>query len=100
MSFGHISLKYQGNINSILTLDNCTAHDIKHFCLPTRIGIKFLPQKVTCPHQQADMGIIASFKVGYKVLCLWKLLEIFDTPGGFEKAAVARKRQLRGCRGI
>ena len=93
-------LKYQVNVNDILTLDNCTAHEMKQFCLPTRLGIKFLPPKVTSHHQPADMGIISSLKVGYKNLFLWKLLEIFETPGGFERAAVARKGQIRGFRGV
>ena len=46
------------------------------------------------------MGIIESLKVEYKALYLWKLLEFFDTPGGFERAAVTRKRQRRVYRGI
>ena len=57
-------LKYQGNVNAIITLDNFTAHDIKQFFLPTRLGIKFLPPKVPSCHKPADMGIIASLKVG------------------------------------
>ena len=100
MSFGHISLKYQGNINSILTLDNCNSHDMKQFCLPTLQGIKFIPQKLTSCHQPDDMDIIAYLKVGYKYLYLRKLMEIFDTPGDFERATVSRKRQRRRCRGI
>ena len=87
--FWKYNLKYQGNANAILTLENCTAHEIKQFFLPNHIGIKFLPLKVTIFHQPADMGIIASLKVGYKALYLWKQLEIFDTPGGFETSSVA-----------
>ena len=92
-------LKYQGNANAVLTLENCTAHDMKQFCLPTRLGIKLLPPKYTSHHQPDDMGIIASLKVGYKAFYLWNILEIFDTPGGFERGEVARKRQIRGCMG-
>ena len=95
MSFGKYSLKYQENFNAIITLDNCTAHDTKQFCLPTLIGIKFLPPKVTSCHQPDDMGIIEPLKSGYKALYLWKILEFFDTPDGFERVTVSRKRQRR-----
>ena len=71
-----------------------------HFYLYTHLGIKFLLQKVTSWYQPADMRIIASLKVGYKALYIQKLLGFFDTPGGFERAAVARKRKRRGWRGI
>ena len=36
------NLKYQGNVNAILTLENCTAHDMKKVFLLIHIGIKFL----------------------------------------------------------
>ena len=91
-------LKYQGNVNAILTLDNCTGHNTKQFWLTNRLGIKFLTPKVTSLHQSADMVIIAYLKVGYKALYLRKLLGIFDTPGGYKRATVARKWQRRGCR--
>ena len=88
-------LKYQGNVNSILTLDNCTAHDMKPFLLPNCLGIKSLPPNVTSRHQPGDMGMIESLKVGYKSWYLRKLLECFDTPGGFDRAAIARKQKRR-----
>ena len=91
-------LKYLGTVDDILTVENFTFHDMKQFCSPTCIGIKLMSPKVTCRHQPADMGIISSLKVGYKSLCIRKLLEIFDTPGVFERAAVVRKVQRRGCR--
>ena len=59
-------LKYQVNVNAIIILESCTAHDIKQFCLPTHIGIEFLPPKVTSRHQPSDKGIIAYLKVGCK----------------------------------
>ena len=46
------------------------------------------------------MGIIAYLNVEYKALYLRKLMEFFDTPGGFERATVAIKRQRKGFRGI
>ena len=77
---------------------HCPRHETVF--LPTCIGLKLLPPKFTSLHQTADMGIIVSLKVGYKALYLWKILENFDTPVGFESVAVARRQQRRGCRGI
>ena len=57
-------LKYQGYVNAIITLDNSTSHDMKQFCLNIRLGNKFLTPKVNSRHQPADIGIIASLKVG------------------------------------
>ena len=73
-------LRYQGNVNAILTLDNCISHDIKQFFLLTHIAIKFLPPKVTSRHQPDDTGIISSLKVGCTNPCIfgsyWKCLTI------------------------
>lgn len=44
--------------------------------------------------------MIASLKVGYKAIMLGKLLDTFDSEGGFEGAAKERKQQKRGCRGL
>ena len=93
-------LKYQGNVNAIRNLDNCTYHDMKQLCLTTRLGIKLLPPKFSSQHRPADIGIITSLKVGYKALYLWNLFGIIDTPGGFERSEVARKNQRRVCIGI
>jgi hypothetical protein len=60
----------------------------------------FLPPKVTNTHQPADMGMIGSLKLGYRMLYLHTLLELFDKDGGFEEAAELRKKQKRGCKGI
>ena len=98
--FGPHHLKYQGNVSAIINLDSSTAHDIKQFLFPTLIGIKLLSPKVTSSHPPADMGIMTYIKVGYKAFYLWNLLEVFDTPVGFKRAAVSRKRQRREFRGI
>ena len=55
---------------------------------------------VTNRSQSADMGMIASLKVGYKSNMLFRLLEIFDEEGGYEKAATRRRATKRGCRGL
>ena len=94
------NLNYQVNYNAITTLENCTVHEMKQFCIPTRLGVKLLPPKFTSRNQPSDMGTISSLKLGYKALYLQKLLENIDTPGGFERAAVARKRQRGGLRRI
>ena len=93
-------LKNQGNVSANITLENFTARYMKQFFLSNRLGIKSLSPKVTIIHQPNYMRIIASLKVWYKALYLQKLLEILYTPGGFERVAISRKIQRRGCRGI
>ena len=89
-----------GDVNTILILDNCTVHDIDQSRLPNRLFIKFFPLNVTNRHQPADMGMIAALKAGYKSLYQKKLLAIFDAPQGFECAAVQRAQRRRGQKGI
>jgi hypothetical protein len=93
-------LRTQGDVNALLLLDNCTAHDVDMSKLPRKLTIIFLPPNMTSVHQPADMGMIASLKVGYKMQLLGKLLAIFDVEGGYEAAYQARMRQRNGCRGI
>lgn len=93
-------LRKHGDVNAILILDNCSAHNIDMSRIPARLTIKFLPPNVTSRHQPADMGMIAALKAGYKAMFLRYLLDIFDKEGGFEAAAVSRARQRRGCRGV
>jgi hypothetical protein len=59
--------------------------------LPRNLEIEYFPENVTNTHQSADMGIIASLKVGYKLSMLVTLLAIFDIEGGYEKAAEAHR---------
>ena len=93
-------LKRNGDVNAILILDNCSAHKFDMSMIPVKLTILFLPPNVTNRHQPADMGMIAGLKAGYKSLYLHTLLGIFDTPGGYEKAAERRMKQRRGQRGI
>ena len=93
-------LEMHGDVTCILLLDNCSAHDIDMTQLPKKLIIKFLPPNVTNTHQPADMGMIASLKLGYKSLYLRILLDIFDSDGGYEQAAIRRNKQKRGCKGI
>jgi len=91
---------HYGRSKAILLLDNCTAHKINMEFLPDWLKIVFLPPNVTNTHQPADMGIIASLKVGYKTSMLMQLLEIFDKEDGYEKAARLRQSTKKGCRGL
>ena len=89
-----------GNADCILILDNCPAHRVNTNILPKNLHVIFLPPNMTSNHQPADMGMIASLKVGYKIIMLDKLLEIFDGEGGYEGAARARKSVRKGLRGL
>ena len=55
---------------------------------------------VTNIPQPADMGMIDSIKVGYKVTLLEKILSIFGIEGGYLRAYSERKKSKRGCKGI
>ena len=80
------------SINAILILYNYTAYQIDMLLLPINLIIIFLPPNVTSPHQAVDMGIISSLKIGYKILLLERLLEIFNVDGGYDFAAEQRAK--------
>ena len=73
-------LRENGDVNAILILENCTAHDIDQSRLPVHLLIKLFPPNITNRHQPADIGMIAALKAGYKYLYLRELLAIFDAP--------------------
>ena len=89
-----------GEVCCLLLLDNCSAHRVLKEQYSRFIIILFLPPRVTSWHQPADMGMIASLKVGYRVKMLDILLSLFDAPGGYESASIARARQPRGMKGL
>ena len=91
---------HHGEVLCILLLDNCPAHKISKDDYHALLIIFFLPPRVTSRHQPADMGMIASLKVGYKVRMLKILLSIFDVEGGYASAAVARRGVKDGCKGL
>ena len=72
-----------GEVNAILILDNCSAHNIDFSTISKHLTVKFLPPNVTSRSQPADMGMINSLKLGYKSNYLRTLLRIFDTDGGY-----------------
>jgi hypothetical protein len=86
--FWPFHLKYNGNVPAILLLDNCSVQtNMDASLLPRNLEIEYFQENVTNTHQPADMGIIASLKVGYKLSMLETLLAIIDVEGGYEKAA-------------
>ena len=87
-------------MNTILILDNCSAHNIDFLTISKHLTVKFLPPNITSRSQPADMGMINSLKLGYKSNYLRTLLRIFDTDGGYEAQAHLRAQQPSGCKGI
>ena len=60
-------MERHGEVYCILLLDNYSAHNVSKDKYSRYIIILFLPPRVTSWHQPADMGMIASLKVGYRV---------------------------------
>jgi hypothetical protein len=82
-----------GDIWAILLLDNCSAHtELDASLLPKKLRIIFFPLNLTSWHQSADMGMIASLKVGDKFYLLSTLLAIFNEVGGYDQVEAACKR--------
>jgi hypothetical protein len=99
--FWPFHLEQNGDVPAILLLDNFSGQtNLEKSSLPRNLEIIYFPENVTNTHQPADMGIIASLKVGYKIAMLEMFLAIFDVEGGYEDAAAARRHQKRGCKGI
>ena len=65
-----------------------------------RTWSSYFQQNVTSTRQPTDMGMIASLKVGYKIMVLTLLLKIFDAEDGYESAHQDRAHHHRGCWGI
>jgi hypothetical protein len=99
--FWPFHLKENGDVPAILLLDNFSGQtNLDKSSLPRNLEIMYFPENVTNKHQPADMGIIASLKVGYKISMLEMFLAIFDVEGGYENAAAARRHQKPGCKGL
>ena len=65
------------------------------------IIILFLPPRVTSRHQPANIGMISSVKVRYRVKMLDILLSLFDVPGGYKSAnTIACVLQPSGMKGL
>ena len=83
----------------ILILDNYSAHDIDMTQFLSKLIIKFLPPNINNIHQPTGMRMIVSLKFEHKSLYLRILLDILDSEGGYEQAAIRRNKQKRGCKG-
>ncbi|MGH7954790.1 MAG: hypothetical protein ACREOZ_02395 [Gloeomargaritales cyanobacterium] len=60
----------------------------------------FFPAKCTSFMQPADMGMIASLKIGYKAIMLRKLLAICDNEQMCKEALQESRKARRGCKGL
>ncbi len=89
------------SVHCILILDNCRAHtDLNKAVLPRKLIIHFFPPNCTSFLQPADMGMIASLKVGYRVSMLRKLLAICDDQELYKEALTAGTQSRNGCKGL
>ena len=59
-------LKTHGDKHCVHLLDNYSTHKVDTGRLPPSLHLVFLPPNVTNTHQRADMGMVASLKIGYK----------------------------------
>ena len=57
----------------------------------------FLPLNITNNHQPADIGMVTTLKVSYKMNMIRRLLSIFDKNGGPKRATRRRKHVRKGC---
>ena len=90
-------MSVNGDLKVVLFLDNCSAQtDLNPDQLPDILTVVYLPPNMTSNHKPADMGMIASLKVGYKTTLLRNLLSVFDMEGGYQNAARQRAQAPRG----
>jgi hypothetical protein len=81
--FWPFHLKENRDVPAILLLDNFSGQtNLDKRSLPRNLEIVNFSENVTNKHQPADMGIITSLKVGYKISMLEMFLAIFDVEGG------------------
>jgi hypothetical protein len=96
-----LHLKHHGNVYCLLLLDNCPAPaNLDSNRIPDRLVIRFFPPNCTSFLQPADMGMIASLKLGYKAIMLKTLLSICDDPVLYTDAIEAGRTARRGCKGL
>ena len=95
--------KNYGNRHALLLLDNFSAHTkvMDDPRIPTKLHILFFPPNSTSFLQPADMGMIASLKVGYWMKMLELLLTICkNSPAAYENAVRVGRTMGRGCKGL
>ena len=90
------SLPGKGEINAIVILDGCSAHnDIQQYLDANGLGwihVITLPPNVTSHFQPMDQGVIAWLKKMYKYDLIKLLLEIYDDPEKMSSAIASRKK--------
>ena len=84
-------------MKAVLLVENCSAHKIGELDLPNNLKLLFFPANVTSTRYPADMGMVAFIKVGYNIIVLTLLLNIFDSEGGYESAHQYCARQACGA---
>ena len=90
-------------MNAMPLLETFSSHNLcdeEKSKLPNHIFVSFLPPNVTNTGQPADMGIISSIKVGYKVTLIQQLLYNFDTEGVYLWEYTKRRKKYIGCKGV
>ena len=89
-----------GDDHIILILDNLDAHKaLKNwYGVPKNIHIMFLPPNLTSKYQPMDQGVIATVKLGYKMLMLKFLLVVCDDVALYEE--YQNLEVPKGCRGL
>ena len=89
-----------GEVNTILILENRSSHHVDKSNLPQKLFIKFLPSSVTSRYQPTNMVMISRLKISYKYFILQNVLDIFDSKVRFEYAAQRRACQKIDKKGI
>ena len=94
--------KTHGNRHCILLLDNFSAHTkiTDDPRIPNKLHIVFFPPNCTSFMQPADMGMIATLKIGYRMKMLDILLNVCDTIETYNKAVAVGMTLRRGCKGL
>ena len=82
-----------GDSHCILLLDNFSAHQkiINDSQLPKKLHILFFPPNCTSFLQPADMGMIASLKIGYQMTMLTILCNVCKSRESYEEAVANGK---------
>ena len=95
-------IKIHGNRHCILLLDNFSAHEkiVHDERIPNKLHMIFFAPNCTSFLQPADMGIISSLKIGYRVKLMNILLKVCDTMEMYNEAVTAGKALVRGCKGL
>jgi hypothetical protein len=89
--------KKHGDVVCVLLICNCSPQTNLEKKFPREFinTISLPPNAISC-FQPANMGMIALLELGYKVLLLGTLLDIFDQPEGFKKVQGGTFKATKG----